>query len=125
MDAQFSVYYHVAVAWLHGRNDWTAYDYLGHEDVEDLCARIVVTVDDSIPDESLKTVVTVDGKPVSIEHPLGEPETPVTREVNNAKFYHMAKTIYGEQIATEIIKSMDSLIDSPSIVPFLQRLQGQ
>lgn len=122
VDAQFSIYYHVAVAYLYGHNDWTAYQYLGNKQVEELCSRITVVVDDSIPDESLLTTVEMGDRAATVDYPLGEPENPLTWEATTAKFEKMASVVYGRAKAKTIAGSIYSLADNANILPFIKSL---
>lgn len=123
VDAQFSIYYHVAVALLYGHNDWTAYRYLGDDAVQNLCSRITVAVDDTIPDESLLTTVQVGETSVTVEHPLGEPANAVAWDATRSKFNLMANAIYGEDKAKAIGDSIHSLIKMSDMTSFIQALR--
>ena len=122
VEAQFSIFYHVAVAWLYGHNDWTAYKYLENEDVNYLSSRVRIVVDDAVPNESLQTVVSVGGKIARIIHPLGEPENPFSKEATVAKFHSMADGVYGEARASEICATVDELYNQPEVLCFIKGL---
>lgn len=93
VDAQFSMYYHVAVAWLYGHNDWTSYEYINNEDVHTLSRQIRVSVDELMPDESLLTSVKISGKTVTIEYPVGESQNPTPSTAVEKKFLQLAENI--------------------------------
>lgn len=113
VDAQFSMYYQVAVAWLYGSwTGWAAYDKLNDPKIHELCDKITVVADPSISD--LKTRLNItweDGKQQQMEllQPMGEDNNPFDKARIDAKFLSLASPVYGQQKAAEILRAVDNL----------------
>ncbi|KFZ25133.1 hypothetical protein V502_00388 [Pseudogymnoascus sp. VKM F-4520 (FW-2644)] len=115
VEGQFSVYFQLAVAWLHGSGlGWAAYDHLLEEGLNELTDRITVVGDEKY--KGLETKITVcfdDGTELMEEllEPPGEPPNPITWETLQEKFESLAVPVYGveksRQIA-DIIKTTDN-----------------
>lgn len=99
VDAQFSVYFQVAAAWLYGAVDWSVYDRLQDEGIAALAQRITVSVDPTLPKAGARVVVELDGETAfaRVETPLGEPEAPLGWDALERKFRSLAEPVYGER----------------------------
>ncbi len=104
VDAQFSVYFQVAAAWLDGRVEWSSYQRLAAPDIVAMMARITVVVDPAMTKAGASVVVRLDGSDVSrtVETPLGEPENPVGWDLLRVKFMSLAEPVYGAARAGDI-----------------------
>ena len=117
VDAQFSAYYQVAVAWLHGFPTWQDYDRLDAPDVLSMIERISCDVDPTLPKAG--AILRVSARPAHLERkvtiPLGEPEAPLGWAGISRKFQSMAVPVYGEAKAERIAAAIKKLRDLPSI----------
>ena len=120
VDAQFSIYYQAAVAFLHGASlGWAAYALLHDPDVHALTEKITVRVDEGLSGLESGTRVEwadddddhrhhhgdgddADRGEVLVLHPLGEPESPLTWPDVLAKFHGLAAPVYGEERCARI-----------------------
>ncbi|KAI0477590.1 2-methylcitrate dehydratase [Xylariaceae sp. FL0804] len=115
VDAQFSNYYQLAVAWLFGAGiGFAAYDTnkFGDPRVRALCERIECIEDPHCP--VWGTVIDVeldDGQVVHKEmaHPLGEEENSFSPAQVREKFRGLVQNVYEKSRAEEIIKSVDNI----------------
>lgn len=128
VDAQFSVYFQVAAAWLDGRVDWSSYERLGADDILGLTERISVQVDPGRRKAGASFVVELDGEEhaVVVDNPLGEPERPLGWEELKAKFLSLATPVYGVEPANRIEHAVKSLEPASRIraVIALLRIKG-
>ncbi|KIV95198.1 hypothetical protein PV10_02877 [Exophiala mesophila] len=111
VDAQFSVYYQTAVAWLHGNSGlgWKIYDYIGDSAVHDIIdAMEVLSVDSHVGLESSLEVVFSDGytSQLHLRSPTGEPDNPSTWDNTRVKFMALATGVYGEAQANKICEAV-------------------
>jgi 2-methylcitrate dehydratase PrpD len=108
VDAQFSGYYHVAVAWLYGAQPgWTVYDYLLDAQVHALCEKIAITRDSAeftSPLQARLTVRYADGAEETRfqNAPLGEPSNPIPPSLLDKKFHSLVDPVLGEEKARQI-----------------------
>lgn len=116
VDAQFSIYYQIAVAWLFGCDvGWAAYDKEKMEDptIRDICARIDVSSDEDMVDLEVRMTFFGLGDGAEREermvHPLGEKENPFSRERVRAKFVGLATPVFGSDGAEEIVRAVNDL----------------
>ncbi|KAL1980029.1 hypothetical protein VTN96DRAFT_4788 [Rasamsonia emersonii] len=116
VDAHFSAYYHVAVAWLYGaQTGWAVYDHLQDERVHALTERITITQDSpelTTPLQARLTVRYVDGSEESKfqEAPLGEPSlNPIPAGVIENKFHSLVDPVFGEDRARRIKEVVEGL----------------
>jgi len=113
VDAQFSIYYQTALAFLDGSNTgYKVYSRMADQDVHDMCNRITVVKDESF--KSMETRVEVkwkDGteKTEMLEAPLGEDENPFSKEKIVEKYMSLVSPVCGEQRATQIAEVIDSM----------------
>ena len=111
VDAQFSMYYQVAVAWLYGAGaGWSVYEKLGDSQVDALAGKITVVGSSEIDGlETTMTVKWVNGtsKSVSLHRPLGEPSNPFTKDRVDEKFLGLVVPIYGGFLANQIRETID------------------
>ncbi|OJJ66107.1 hypothetical protein ASPBRDRAFT_429480 [Aspergillus brasiliensis CBS 101740] len=113
VDAQFSMYYQVAAAWLYGAGaGWSVYEKLGDPRIHQLSEKITVIGDATI--NGLETRMTVqwdDGRreTTSLFRPLGETSNPFTKDRVDEKFFGLAHPIYGKSKAVEIRDMVDNL----------------
>ncbi|KAK8044503.1 hypothetical protein PG993_004527 [Apiospora rasikravindrae] len=125
VDAQFSIYYQVAVAWLHGAGaGWAMYEKLGDAAVLGLCRKVTAVVADDVRDlEARVTFRFADGTALTegVVYPLGEDENPFTREQVHAKFLGVTAACYSEDRQREILDTVER-IDTVGVEELLQLL---
>ncbi|GKT49816.1 uncharacterized protein ColSpa_09997 [Colletotrichum spaethianum] len=117
VDAQFSIYYQIAIAWLFGmETGWSAYDVekMQSKQVADLCDRIEVIIDVMIGKEfeAKMSFVGVDGLgdvEDAMVYPLGENEHPLSSERVQKKFLGLVASVYGTRRAGEILEAVRKL----------------
>lgn len=113
VDAQFSVYYQTAVAWLYGSQlGWKAYDHLEDPEVDTLLDRISVKTDDSFAlFQATIEVEYEDGKKDRqyLKAPSGEPENPITFDGVKSKFMSIVVDVYGEKRSAQICDAVAHL----------------
>jgi 2-methylcitrate dehydratase PrpD len=97
VDAQFSIYFQVAAAWLDGEVAWSSYQRLGAADIDALAQRISADVVPDMRKAGAAFAVELDGTALSqtVEDPLGEPERPLGWNGLKAKFLSLAEPVYG------------------------------
>ncbi|KAK8084313.1 hypothetical protein PG997_005584 [Apiospora hydei] len=125
VDAQFSIYYQVAVAWLHGAGaGWAMYEKLGDADVLALCRRVTAVVADDVRDlEARVTFRFADGSMLTegIVYPLGEDEHPFSREQVHQKFLGVTAACYSGDTQRRILDAVER-IDMINVDELLQIL---
>ncbi|GAP92563.2 putative family protein [Rosellinia necatrix] len=115
VDAQFSMYYQVAVAWLHGMDvGWAMYDRACMESAEvaALCERVEVVVRDDVADlEARVAFAWADGTTTEAGQvfPLGEAQHPLSRERVHGKFLKTVAPAYDEGTARAILDTIGGL----------------
>jgi 2-methylcitrate dehydratase PrpD len=109
VDAQFSVYFQTAVAWLDGKNAWQSYERIGADDIKALCGAIDVAVDETLPLAGAE--VTFGELAVRIEEPLGEDSRPFDGAPLREKFDSLAIPVFGEARAAEIAARIAAIED--------------
>ncbi|KAI0417757.1 2-methylcitrate dehydratase [Xylaria grammica] len=115
VDGQFSMYYQVAVAWLHGMDiGWGMYDksVMESAEVAALCEKVEVIAQDSVDD--LAAVITfkwADGTSTEAGqfYPLGEPEHPFSKERVHKKFFGIVAPAYDEERAKTILDTIGEI----------------
>jgi 2-methylcitrate dehydratase PrpD len=97
VDAQFSVYFQVASAWLDGHVDWSTYRRLTDPDIAEIAAHIDVDQDASLPKNGCTFIVDAGGEQIgtTIDMPLGEPGNWISDLHLRDKFERHAGSIYG------------------------------
>lgn len=125
VDAQFSVYFQVAVAWLDGCCNWQGYQRIGDPDVEALCAAIDVAADPRVAIAgavlSLSTPFDLDAR---IDDPLGEDSRPFTGAPLRRKFDDLAVPVYGGARADEIanrVAELEHELDTAALIRRFRR----
>ncbi|KAI1323117.1 2-methylcitrate dehydratase [Xylariaceae sp. FL0255] len=109
VDGQFSMYYQVAIAWLHGMDiAWGMYDkaLMESPEVAALCDKVEVVIDKEVPDLAAKiSFKWTDGSTTNVEqtYPLGEKQHPFTTERVHAKFRSLVAPAYDTQTAEAIL----------------------
>ncbi|KAJ5009907.1 hypothetical protein K4K57_008067 [Colletotrichum sp. SAR 10_99] len=117
VDAQFSMYYQVAVAWLFGSDaGWSVYDSEKMKDkkVAELCDRVEVVTDDNFKEEfevrmSFQGVDGGAAREEALVYPLGEVEHPFSSEKVRDKFRGLVQPVYDQERAENILKAVDNL----------------
>ena len=115
VDAQFSIYFQIAAAWLYGSaTGWAVYEKLQDPKVHALADKIEVISDETI--DGLETRLTAkwkDGteKSARLFRPLGEESNPFTKDKIDGKFFGLAGPIYGDDQAVRIRDIIDAFED--------------
>ncbi len=125
VDAQFSVYFQVAAAWLHGRCDWQSYDRLRDADMAALAGRMSVEADPAMPLAGASLAVRGAGEAFAerVDQPLGEPERPIPWERVEGKFTGLAETVYGAARARAIARRIRGLENEVSAARLIRGLR--
>ncbi len=115
IDAQFSAYFQVTNALLYGSaTGLQAYNRLGDPQIQAICDKVKVQVDDSMKGFSADIDIRwQDGtsERTTQQFPLGEVQHPFTRDRVDEKFMSLAVPVYGESKAQSIIKMVDHIED--------------
>lgn len=126
IDAQFSVYFQVANALLHGPDTGIqAYQKLGDQEIASLCDRITAHADPAMKSFSGIMAITWASGGVDTaqkDFPLGETQHPFTRDKVEAKFRRLAVPVFGELKASKMVQLVDSL-EERSVEELLLLLQ--
>jgi 2-methylcitrate dehydratase PrpD len=109
VDAQFSVYFQVAVTLLDGRCNWQSYERIGATDVTALCSAIYVVIDGQLP--IMGAALSFAGQVVRIDEPLGEPSRPCDGAFLRRKFDDLAVPVFGGAHAARIAQRVAALED--------------
>ncbi|KAI0905628.1 2-methylcitrate dehydratase [Ustulina deusta] len=115
VDGQFSMYYQVAIAWLHGMDiGWGMYDKSQMEspEVAALCDKVEVIIKDDVVDLAARlTFKWTDGTTTEASQvfPLGEPENPFSKERVQGKFLRMVAPAYDERTAKAILATINEI----------------
>jgi 2-methylcitrate dehydratase PrpD len=117
VEAQFSLYFQVAVAWLDGGFDWKSYERIGAPDVVAFMATMNAEVDDRISFAGAQIVVEQGGMTFNehVDAPLGEPQRPLSWDQLEQKFLSMAGPVYGEKRSRGIAARIRRLEEEPAI----------
>ncbi|KAH8649022.1 2-methylcitrate dehydratase [Xylariales sp. PMI_506] len=125
VDAQFSIYYQIAIAWLYGMDiGWKMYEKLGDESVNAWCKKVKVVINSEVRDlEARLTFKFVDAttRKEAVVYPLGEDEHPLTKERIHGKFLGMTKPCYSSETQKAILDVIENL-DSHEVMDLLQLL---
>jgi 2-methylcitrate dehydratase PrpD len=115
VDAQFSVYFQVAAAWLDGHVDQSSYQRIADPDITTLAARISVEQSDGIAKNGCTVDVYVGNETLSttVDLPLGEPQNWISDDRLRDKFQRHAGRVYGVEHAEAIAAAV--LDGSPSM----------
>jgi 2-methylcitrate dehydratase PrpD len=100
VDAQFSIYFQTAIAWIYGKSlGQAAYKHLQDPVVLDLIQTMVVEVDESYQRLETGIIIEWEGGQVGkweLKAPRGEPGNPISWESALEKFLSLAIPIYGK-----------------------------
>lgn len=104
VDAQFSVYFQCAVAWLHGGAGQDSFDLINDPCVLELMSNIDVSGEASLPDVGAELALSGDlSRPVRIEQPSGEPQNPIGWDGVAGKFRDLAEPVIGPEHVKRLI----------------------
>ncbi|KAK5633302.1 hypothetical protein RRF57_009016 [Xylaria bambusicola] len=115
VDGQFSMYYQVAIACLHGMDiGWAMYDKSQMEspEVAALCDKVEVVIQDDVADLAVRlTVKWTDGTATEASQvfPLGEQEHPFVKERVRGKFLRMVAPAYDRHTAQAILATIEEI----------------
>lgn len=127
VDAQFSVYFQTAVAWLDGRVDWASYGKISDARVQAMAERVRASVDEAMPLAGAEVALTVAGgastRVVRVEQPLGEPERPVPWDVLEAKFRGLATPVLGPSRAAALVHGIGTVERETSMTRWARLLR--
>ena len=113
VDAQFSMYFQVAAAWLYGCDaGWSVYEKLEDPKIRALSERIIVVGDETI--DGLETKLTVKWAGgfemnEALFRPLGEASNPFTKDRIDQKFFSLTESVYGQGNAAKIKDLVDDI----------------
>ena len=112
VDAQFSVYFQVAAAWLDGHVDWSTYDHLTDPAITTLAAHIDVEKDNHVTKNGSTVTIDVAGETLckTIDAALGESANWISDDRLRDKFERHPGRIYGSQHAQAIAAAV---LDGP------------
>ncbi len=127
VDAQFSVYFQVAAAWLDGKVDWRSYDKLHDPELLGVTKAMVQKLNADLADGA--AIVTVDGvenASLRVDVPSGDPENWMGDAALKHKFMGEAGAVFGTERATEIFDAVLALDVDGSIARLVRmtRLHG-
>jgi 2-methylcitrate dehydratase PrpD len=122
VDAQFSVYFQVAVTLLDGRCNWQSYQRIGAADVAALCSAIYVVIDGQLP--IVGAVLSFAGQAVRIDEPLGEPSRPCDGVSLRRKFDDLAVPVFGERHTAQIAQRVAALEDETDASTLIRQFRG-
>ncbi|KAK8097827.1 uncharacterized protein PG998_013313 [Apiospora kogelbergensis] len=125
VDAQFSIYYQVAVAWLYGDAiGWAMYEKLDDPEVRAWCRKVTAVPADDVRDlEARVTFRFADGTVLTegVVYPLGEDEHPFSREQVHAKFLGVTSACYSADVQRKILDAVEKF-DTTNVDELLQIL---
>ncbi|KAH6644929.1 hypothetical protein BKA67DRAFT_595903 [Truncatella angustata] len=125
VDAQFSMYYQVAIAWLYGMDiGWRMYEKLEDPEVLGWCKKVKVVINKEVFDLEARIKFSFqDGttREKTIVHPLGEDEHPFSKDRIHGKFVGMTEPCYDGETQNAILNAIEN-IDSRKVVDLLSLL---
>jgi 2-methylcitrate dehydratase PrpD len=126
VDAQFSIYYQVAAAWLYGSNQgWSIYDRLDDPKIADLADKISVdTADMPFRLNSSMKVTWEDGsvEEMAIDYPLWEPERPASWKDVCDKFESIVPGTLGVERTKKILQWFEKSERDSLVAPLIELL---
>ena len=126
VDAQFSVYFQVAVSWLDGCCNWQSYERLGAADVDAFASSIEVVADDTLPIAAAEVTDTVDPSlTLRIDDPLGEDARPLDADYVKRKFRGLATPVFGADRVKEIVARVAALESEADAAAFIRVLRRE
>ncbi|WP_037345947.1 MmgE/PrpD family protein [Sciscionella sediminilitoris] len=125
VDAQFSVYFQVAAAWLDGKLDWQSYQRIGAADLTAMTDRISTEVGDLSAHETVVTARIHDQEYTeSVPLPLGEPDNWIGDAALRGKFTGLAEPVYGADRAGRIVHAVAELGAETDMRTFIASLRA-
>ncbi|KAJ9603716.1 hypothetical protein H2200_011902 [Cladophialophora chaetospira] len=113
VDAQFSAYYQVALAWLDGSGTgWDVYNRIHDDDVSELLDRITVDAAEGLHGLAGRLEMQWQDGTIEVEaetDPIGEASNPFTDEQLRQKFKSLSVPAYGEQRTEQIADTIERL----------------
>lgn len=108
VDAQFSVYFQVAAAWLDGGVQWASYERIGDDDLLRMASRVSAQRDRDVTRNGAVLTVELDGATLTetVSVPLGEPGNWIDDDGLRAKFLLHAGRVFGQDRAPAIADSV-------------------
>lgn len=109
VDAQFSIHYQVATAWIYSSGaGWAVYDKLHDWKVRELSDQITAVTDGK---ETKLEVKYANGtsKSISLHRPLGVLGNLFSKDRVDQKFFSLASPIFGDESAIQIRDLVDNL----------------
>lgn len=124
VDAQFSVYFQVALAWLEGRCAWTGYERIGQPELSALCAAIDVQADPGVAVAGAVVEIDVPGTMSErVDDPLGEDSRPFEGAALDAKMDGLLHPVFGAARTNEIRRRVLALEDETDVSSLVRRLR--
>lgn len=124
VDAQFSIYFQLAVTLLDGPPGWSSYERIGDPAVEAIAERIRVESSSDIPFNGCEVTVEGTGLSQRIDYPLGEPERPLAWQDIEHKFFALADVAYARPHAEAVSNGIRHIEEAPSMKAFGSLLRG-
>jgi 2-methylcitrate dehydratase PrpD len=126
VEAQFSVQFQVAVAWLDGACDWSKYARIGDADVMSFARRVEVGADPTLPMAGADVELRLAGTSLRRRVPLalGEPSLPMGWKELRAKFDSLARPVFGAAHAAELVRRVRRLEHRASMADFATGLRA-
>ncbi len=124
VDAQFSVFFQAAVAWLEGNADWHSYRRIGDAAVEAMAANVTVEPDSGLALNAAEVRIEGTDRVERIDFPLGEPEHPLDWRHVEAKFASLVGNVFEGPVAAEIARATAALESVSSMRAFARRLRS-
>ncbi|KAJ1337951.1 aconitate decarboxylase [Microdochium nivale] len=116
VDGQFSMYYQVAIAWLHGMEiGWRMYDeaQMRSPEVAALCAKVEVLINADVRDLEARLAFTWDEDGTTTEiaqvYPKGEDEHPFSKDDVHKKFLSMVAPVYSADVSKAILDTIENI----------------
>jgi 2-methylcitrate dehydratase PrpD len=120
LEGKFSVYHSAATALLRGDGTPSAFtdEIVADPEIIALRDRVTATADRSMPEESVKIIVTLnDGTTIEkyVKHALGSVERPLSDAQLDDKFRKSSMPVLGRAVTDEVLATIWSLPTLPSI----------
>jgi len=124
VDAQFSVYFQIALAWLEGACHWQGYEMIGTPEIDSLCTAIEVVADPGVAMAGAQIDLPHPFHlSVRIDDPLGEDSRPFTGDALRHKFNALASPVFGKTQATVIAERVAVIETEPNMASFIRLLR--
>jgi len=127
VEAQFSIQFQVALAWLDGRCQWDGYTRIGAEDILALSERVEVSSDPDLQMAGAHVRVEAAGvtHDMRVEEPLGEPSRPLSWDQLEAKYMALATPVFGTLSALNLASRIHTLENVTSMRQLVEDLRGR